>query len=296
MFLAVYELGKIYFIKKVEENSIRFAKHNTINPGKGKRMKIFIMVDMEGISGICRADQARPGEDAFNAGRKYLTWDVNACIEGCFRGGAKKVTVRDAHYYGHNLIWEDLDPRADYVQGETGVERMPGLQDYDGLILLGYHAMAGTPKAILEHTMSSKEWQNFWMNGKKSGEIAIDAAIAGDKNVPVILVSGDDKACGEARRFIPGVITAQVKKGLAMDGGILLAKEKAHTLIRENATLAVKSCKKIKPYKVKHPVTMRLELVSRGKIPAGRPYVKVVDGRTFEVTGPTAEASLLMLD
>ena len=45
-----------------------------------------------------------------------------------------------------------------------------------GLILLGYHAMAGTPGAILEHSMSSKSIQNYWINGRLAGEVAIDAA------------------------------------------------------------------------------------------------------------------------
>ena len=63
---------------------------------------------------------------------------------------------------------------------------MPDIDDFDGLILLGYHAMAGTPEAILEHTMSSAGWQNFYMNGVKSGELAIDAGMAGDHGVPML--------------------------------------------------------------------------------------------------------------
>jgi D-aminopeptidase len=51
------------------------------------------------------------------------------------------------------------------------------------------------------------------MNGKKCGEVAIDAGIAGDHGVPTIMVSGDDKVCKEARKFIKGVQTVQVKKG-----------------------------------------------------------------------------------
>lgn len=59
----------------------------------------------------------------------------------------------------------------------------------DGLILLGYHAMAGTAGAILEHTYSSVEIQNVWLNGRKAGEVGIDVAIAAEHQVPVILVS-----------------------------------------------------------------------------------------------------------
>lgn len=257
-------------------------------------MNIFVMVDMEGISGIVRASQVMPDGADYQASRKYLVWDVNACVDGCFVGGARKVVVVDAHAQGFNFHWEDLDPRAEYIQGVSG-ERMPGIDAFNGLILLGYHAMAGTQRAILEHTMSSRGWQNFWINGVKSGELAIDAAVAGDHGVPTIMVSGDDKLCAEAKRFLKRVVTAQVKVGLDCEGGQVLAKEAAQKLIREGAAEAVRNCKKFKPYRIKPPVTMRLELVSRGRVPVKRPHVKLIDGRTYEVTGRTVEEALNLL-
>jgi D-amino peptidase len=226
-----------------------------------------------------------------------MTSDVNACVGGCFAGGATKVVVRDAHGAagGQNLIWDEVDARADYIQGVPAKERMPGIGAFDGLILLGYHAMAGTPLAVLEHTMSSKAWQDLWMNGKKSGEIAIDAGIAGDHGVPTIMVTGDDKACREARRFIKGVVTAQVKEGLGVEGAKLLPRERAHGRISEGAAKAVRSCSEIRPFRMKAPVRIRLELVSRGRVPVGRPGVKVIDGRTYEVSAPSVEEALRML-
>jgi D-amino peptidase len=257
-------------------------------------MNVFVMVDMEGISGICKSVQVSEGEP-YQVGRKYLVQDVNACVEGCILGGAKKIVVRDAHWQGFNFIFQDLHPGAEYVQGSTARERIPNIDDFDGLILLGYHAMAGTPEAILEHTMSSRGWQNFWINGVKSGELAIDAGIAGDHGVPVIMVSGDDKCCREAKRFFKDVVTVPVKKGLDVEGGQLLSLPEAHERIRKGAQEACRQYKRFKPYKVRRPVTMRLELVSRGKVPVHRRDVKVIDGRTYEVTGRTVEEALRML-
>jgi D-amino peptidase len=172
---------------------------------------------------------------------------------------------------------------------------VPGIETADGMILLGYHAMAGTPQAILEHTMSSAEWQNVWMNGRKVGEVAIDAGIAGDHGVPTIMVSGDDKVCREARRLIKGVVAVEVKKALDLEYAIMLPKEAAHARIRDGAARAVRQCRAIRPFKVRRPVRLRLELVSRGVVPAGRPGVRVIDGRTYEVAGPTVEAALQLL-
>ncbi|MHC4886587.1 MAG: M55 family metallopeptidase, partial [Planctomycetota bacterium] len=238
-------------------------------------MKIFIMVDMEGVSGICRSSQVRPGESNYALGQRYLTADINACVEGCFQGGAKEVIVRDCHHSGHNALWSELDPRATYIQGLAPLERMPGLKRCDGLILLGYHAMAGTREAVLEHTMSSAAWQNFWINGKPAGEVAIDAALAGDVGVPTIMVSGDDKVCREARALVKNLTTVEVKKGLDCEGAILLPQEKAHAAITAGACKAVRSLKGVKPFKPRMPVRLRLELVSRGRVPATRSGVKV---------------------
>ncbi|MBD3243295.1 MAG: aminopeptidase, partial [Chitinivibrionales bacterium] len=123
-------------------------------------MKIFVMVDMEGISGVVRAEQVGLDGVHYETARRYATADVNACVRGCLDGGARSVIVRDAHSgRGFNLVWESLDEGARYIQGDPAT-RMPGIERCDGLILLGYHAMAGTPGAILEHTMSSRHWQN----------------------------------------------------------------------------------------------------------------------------------------
>ncbi|MCF6176384.1 MAG: M55 family metallopeptidase [Victivallaceae bacterium] len=99
---------------------------------------------MEGISGILRKSQVMGNEAHYQEGRRYLTADANACIEGCFAGGATKVVVRDAHCTGYNFIWDQLDPRAEYVQGMPPIERISDIDSFDGVILLGYHAMAGT--------------------------------------------------------------------------------------------------------------------------------------------------------
>jgi len=252
------------------------------------------MVDMEGISGILKSEQVSSSGAFYQEGREYLVGDVNACVEGLIRGGAENVIVRDAHSSGFNFIWDRLDPRAEYIQGGGYGPRMPGIEDADGLVLLGYHAMAGTEAGVLEHTMSSKAWQNFHMNGIKCGEIAIDAGIAGDSGVPTIMVSGCDKACREAEEFISGILTAQVKEGYGCFYAKLLSQKKAHELIIKTAEKAVKKCNSIKPYTVDSPVTMCVEFVSRGSAPdrGDKPFFKKIDSRTYEVTGDTVLQAL----
>ena len=261
-------------------------------------MDVFVMTDMEGVSGVCRSGHVRHGDPLYAAGRRYLTWDVNACVAGCFDAGASGVVVRDAHSgQGDNFIWEELDPRAEYIMGEHGRRRYGPIERFDALILLGYHAMAGTPEAVLEHTMSSAAWQNFWLNGRRCGEIAIDAAIAGENGVATIMVSGDDKACREAQEFIPDVVTASVKEGYAVEGARLLSMQSAHRLIREKTAEAVAVAGEIAPFVIGPPVTARLERVSRGRLPVqiDSPHVRIIDGRTYEVTAESVEQAVFRL-
>ena len=261
-------------------------------------MNVYIMVDLEGISGVYRREQMSEGI-RYEEARRFMTWDVNACVEGCKAGGAKTVIVRDAHAHGSNMLWHELSPLIDRViQGTSKPdERLPYIKECDAVILLGYHAMAGTRGGVLEHTMSSASWQNFWINGKLAGEIAIDAAIAGEHGKPVIMVSGDDYACAEARTIMPDIVTAEVKKGHHVAGAGLLVKEKAHELIRNSAAEAVLKAKEIKPYVVEKPVKLRLELIERGQVPSQHmmPYMEMIDGRTYEVTADSVEEGLFRL-
>lgn len=264
---------------------------------KQKGKCIYILVDMEGSSGICRNSQILPGELHYQEGRVAMTRDVATCVQACQEAGATEIIVRDIHNTCFNLIYDHLPSGARYILGESQMGRMPGAdKNFDGLILLGYHAMAGTPFGVLEHTASSLTWQNFWMNGVKSGEIAVEAGIAGDMGIPVILVTGDDKAVKEAKQFLPHVVTAEVKKGVGIEGAMLLPVEEAQALIREKTLEAVRRSAEMPPFIVKKPVTMRLQLVSRGRIPHHRPHVRVIDGQTFEIKAPSVQEGVYLIE
>ena len=249
-------------------------------------MKLYISVDMEGISGISGSDFVMTDRRLYAEGRRYYTQDINACAQGCFAAGAGAVIARDGHGGGNHALWDQLDPRLEIVQGDTA-HPFPGLEEADALILLGYHALAGTAVALLEHTFSSASIQNMWLNGRPVGEIGIHAATAAELGVPVIMVSGDDKACAEAEAWIPGVVTCQVKIGLSTQGARLLSAEVAHRLVAEKAREAVGKLKEISPITVPHPVTLRVEMKERISTPreGTRPGLRVIDGRTVEVTG-----------
>ena len=203
-------------------------------------MKIFIAVDMEGISGINCPDYVLKDGRLYSAGQRLATKDVNAAVRGAFDGGADEVIVADVHSVSGNLLVEELDPRAKLLLGNPYKPRFPFLdKTVDGMFLVGYHAMAGTLYANLEHTMNSKSWHCCRVNGKAYGELGIDSEIAAESGVPVIMVSGDDKLCEEAAGWLPGVETAMVKQGLGRQAALCLAPAVGNELVYAAAKKAV---------------------------------------------------------
>jgi len=111
------------------------------------------------------------------------------------------------------------------------------------------------------------------------------------------MVSGDDKACVEAKALLPGVVTAEVKKGITWKGGMLLPPQKAYALIKEKTKEAIAKLPGLKPLVYDKPIRLRVELTERSMLPLqySKPYMKIIDGRTYEVEGSTMEEALFRL-
>lgn len=198
--------------------------------GTPNRMKIYVSVDMEGIAGILLPEQLRRGEALYEEARRLLTQEVNVIVESLMQLGVSDIIVKDAHGSGFNLIPDSLHPGAFYVMGATRVkERFPGLDSsFTGAFLIGYHAMGGTAHAIRDHTYTSQGWQSVTINRVEYGEIAIDSLLFGLHGVPVRLVTGDEKACGEAGLFIKGVTTYATKRAYGRHAGLLLPPKRVY--------------------------------------------------------------------
>ena len=142
-------------------------------------MKIYILADMEGISGIRTLDQVKFDSPEYAEGRKLMMDDINAAIDAAYRAGATEVVACDTHGGGGQVKLAEMDPRAVY-ETPNGWLLMPSLDaSFAGVVLLGHHARAGTLNAFLDHTMSSASWFEYRINGQVVGEIGIEAAYAG---------------------------------------------------------------------------------------------------------------------
>jgi D-amino peptidase len=255
-------------------------------------MRIAVSVDMEGITGISSPLQVTAGEALYAEGIELMVGDINATVQGLVDAGVDDILVWDSHARSFNARLPPLHPAARYQRGSAANGlRWPGLdRGVDGLILLGYHAMAGTPYAVLEHTMTSASWFRLRINGRAIGELAYDAALAGSVGVPVIMVSGDDKLCAEARAFLGrGVTTVCVKQGLARHGAVVLPPARTREMLAKGAARAVAQRSRAKLFRFRRPA--KVELTYKFTHDADqadlRPFRgRRVDGYTVQWTAP----------
>jgi D-amino peptidase len=244
---------------------------------------------MEGCSGVTCSEQVAAEE-----GKQLMAGDMNACIEGCFAAGATEVVVRDHHGGGLNVNPQVIDRRAKLIQGSTPGQRFKEVEGAAAMILLGYHAKALTPGGTLAHSYSSASIQGMWLNGREVGEIGVDAAIAAEHNVPVVMVSGDDKTCAEARSWIPGVITCQTKQGTGPQSADLVPVEESRRLITQKTKEALAKRNEICPIQIGYPATIRWDYLPKGSLRTHNPMFKPVDDpRRVEKTGESMEALLI---
>jgi len=229
-----------------------------------KGLKIYIETDLEGASGLVsgRGGGQIGTEDtpSYQQYRHFLTGDVNAAIEGAIEGGAEEIIVNDSHgTKEHNIFISELNPKARLLRSATG-NWLPGLdKSVDAVFFIGAHAMAGTKNGFLDHTQSSLTIHDWYLNGIKVGEIGQLAAIAGHYDVPVVFVTGDLAATIEAKKLLGNnVETVAVKKGITRNYADGLNPSTAQLLIREHAKLSLSKINKVKPFKLRKPIEMKI--------------------------------------
>lgn len=172
-----------------------------------------ISADMEGATGVTWTADVEAGTEQWQRFRRMFTGDVNACVEGLFAGGATDVLVNEAHSAQRNVLLEDLDPRARLLTGRhKPLSMMQGIDaGVAGVVFLGYHAAAGVA-GVLAHTYLPNSITGVWLDGVHASEGRLNAALAAEHGVPVLMVTGDDLTCVDAADYVPDAQTAAVKE------------------------------------------------------------------------------------
>jgi D-amino peptidase len=187
-------------------------------------MKILISADMEGATGVTWPADVEPGTEQWQRCRAMFTSDVNAAVAGLFDGGATEVLINEAHATMRNLQLESLDERAAMLTGRhKDLSMVEGIQhgDVDGVAFVGYHAGAGA-EGVLAHTYLPNSITSVIVNGEPASEGWLNARVAEQFGVPVILVTGDDRACSDAASYAPAAQTVAVKRCVSRYAAVCL--------------------------------------------------------------------------
>ena len=227
-------------------------------------VRVFISVDMEGIAGITTIRQTSRGTDDYEWARRIMTDEASAAVAGAADAGALEIVVSDSHGSMGNILPDELDPRADLVQGSPKLpwSMMTGIaEDFTGCVFLGYHAAAGTQGAILDHTFTG--WfSDIRVNGEVWNETYFNAALAGAFGVPVLYVSGDEACCAQATAKLPWVRTFATKTGYSELSGRLKSPKTVQEATRKLVGEAVRQADTAEVWTPDSPLLLEAELAS----------------------------------
>ncbi len=236
-----------------------------------------ISADMEGATGVTWAADVAPGTEQWQRFRRMFTGDVNACVSGLFAGGAVDVLVNEAHDSQRNLLLEDLDVRARMLTGRhKPLSMMQGIDgDVDGVVFLGYHAGAGCD-GVLAHTYLANSITGVWLDGTPASEGRLNAALAAEYGVPVISVTGDDRACADAAEYAPDSHRVAVKECVSRYAAICTPPERTAAWISGAARAATALAGRGEPAVGPHRIEVEFDATHLAQAAAVVPTVEQV--------------------
>lgn len=203
-------------------------------------MKLYMSVDMEGISGLPDDTFVDSGKRNYERGRLIMTEEANYCIAEAFNSGCTEVLVNDSHSKMNNLMVEKLHPEADLISGDVKPFSMvEGLDDtFTGALFRLSCESLDSRCHVTQHDFRRP---SFYINDRPVGELGLNAYVAGYYDVPVLMVAGDDRAAKEAEELIPNVTTAAVKQTISRSAVKCLSPAKAGRLLTEKLRLPCKT-------------------------------------------------------
>ena len=225
-------------------------------------MKVYISSDMEGSTGVVSTAQTDFKSPDYEFGRRMQLHDALAAAAAALESGAESVLVNDAHGRMTNLDPGRFPEGVQIISGSPKILGMvEGVSGCDVALFVGYHAMAGTEKAVLDHTYDSRVVYSLKVNGYLMGETGLNALFCGALGVPVGLVTGDRAVCLEAASLLgQGLETCEVKEGAGRCAAFTLpvpatAKMIAASVKQTLANAAAGKCPKLE---MKAPYTMEV--------------------------------------
>lgn len=232
-------------------------------------MKVFISSDIEGVAGVTALEHLMPDGFGWQEARELMSREVAAAADVALASGAETVIVADGHGNAMSLLPELMPTGVELVRGwPRPLLQMQGI-DQPGIaaaLFLGYHASAQHPLGHLAHTFKGSEIAEIRLNGVAASEAYVNAAIAGEFGVPVILGSGSDAFIEEFRAFNPEAVMVSVKRDEGFLSQTSIAPAVARTRIADGVRIAMDRLGAVPPLVLPPPFTV--DIVFRRRLPA----------------------------
>jgi D-amino peptidase len=222
--------------------------------------KVFISVDMEGVTGVVQPAQLLQQGFEYERFRQIMTDEVKAAIEGARSAGATEFIVCDSHGNAQNILIDQLPDDVRIVRGmPRPLSMMQGIDaTFGAVVFVGYHGSEFAVDAVRGHTISSARLLGVRLNGMEVTEGIMNAGIAGQFGVPVVFVSGDRVAVDQLRAVAPWIEGAIVKEGLGYHSAITVTPARGRAMIRDGVAKAVRNVSNARLYKIATPVQLDL--------------------------------------
>jgi D-amino peptidase len=230
----------------------------------------------------------RTSTDYWNHYRGLLTEEANAAISGARAAGARSFVVNEGHggnLFANILPWQ-LDPDAILIRGYPKPLVMSTAIDstFGAMMFTAAHANAGSP-GVMAHTYA---FDRLSVNGTVLNEPGINALIAAEYGVPLVLVAGDDVVVEESKRILgPSLVGVVVKTAVGGSAAITHSPRRVQQMLRDSAQLAVRRAMagEFRPFRLAKPY--QVEFTVRRSFPAE--YITEIDAlvakHSFEKTG-----------
>lgn len=248
-------------------------------------LKVLISTDIEGVSGFVDWEQESTDRDSV---RRHMTKDVVAAIDGVRQSyDDADIVVNDSHGSKDTIDIDKLHPDVQLIRGGprefgmvSGVEH--GL---DVAFLIGYHTRGGLG-GVLEHNFGVETVFEIRINKTPVGEVELNAFLLNEFEVPVGLVSGDDRLKKEVDSVLPHAHYVITKESLGMKAAKCKHPVHVRDQIREAAARAteVRFSDSNINFDFSPPITATVEYyqAETADIASLWPRISRVDSRTVE--------------
>jgi len=227
--------------------------------------KLFIAADIEGCAGVASEHALMSSGWEWSDARRWMTAEVSAAAEAALEAGYDEILVADGHGNAQNILPDALPERTRLIRSwPRPLLQMQGVEDpgVEACFFIGNHAGATDPKGLLAHTYHGGAIRALRLNGEPASEGYFNAALAGAMGKPVLLVTGDDAAVEDARRYAPRAQLCAVKEAVGWRAQSALRPADACDAIRDAAARALRHAGSAAPFRLTLPVELELEMTT----------------------------------